>query len=55
MILTCTPSGPVRPRLKLHELLVVLAVFNIVTDDWYSILIFQWSLYDGDKYTEKKL
>ena len=24
MIVTCTPSGPVRPRLTQHELLVVL-------------------------------
>ena len=31
--LNCTPSGPVRPRLIQHELLVVLSLINIVTDD----------------------
>ena len=34
MIVTCTPSGPVRPRLIQHELLVVLSLINIVTDDF---------------------
>ena len=35
MIVTCTPSGPVRPRLIQRELLVVFEIdkLNIVTDD----------------------
>ena len=53
MIVTCTPSGPVWPRLIQHELLVVLEFDNIVTNDWYILLIFQWSLYDIDIYRKE--
>ena len=33
MIVTCKTAGPLRPRLIQHELLVVLGLINIVTDD----------------------
>ena len=39
MIVTCRPSGPARPRLIQHELLLVLEFDNIVTDDFDFLVI----------------